>query len=102
VPYVKIDLAVRDIVEGVPVCAITAGRRIAIFRLGDELFALSDFCTHEFAHLSDGVVDGETIVCPLHGARFSIRTGLSMSRIAPVDLHAYDVRERDGMVVIGI
>ena len=99
---VELDLAACDVVEGTPICAIAHGRRIAIIRLGGALFGLSDFCTHEFAHLSDGFVDGETVVCPRHGACFSIRTGKSLTPIAPVDLYTYEVRVRDGKVVVKV
>ena len=63
---------------------------VAVFRVGDSYFAISDVCTHEWARLSEGEVDGETVVCPLHGACFSLSTGeaLSLPAIDPVETFA--------------
>jgi 3-phenylpropionate/trans-cinnamate dioxygenase ferredoxin subunit len=49
---------------------------VAIVHTEDgELFALDDTCTHEKASLTDGWVEGCFVECPLHGARFDLRTG---------------------------
>jgi nitrite reductase/ring-hydroxylating ferredoxin subunit len=45
------------------------GCKIALYRCRGEFFATSDICTHAFALLSDGWLDGHEIECPLHGAR---------------------------------
>ena len=52
-----------------------------------EYYALSDTCSHEDASLYLGVLDGDTIRCPLHGSRFNIKTGIPMEEPAeePVD-----------------
>jgi len=51
------------------------GRPIAIYNLGGNFFATDDRCTHGQASLSDGVVEDDFIVCPLHFGSFDIRTG---------------------------
>jgi len=63
---------------------------IAVFNVEGSYFAISDVCTHEWARLSDGEVDGETVICPLHGACFSLSTGeaLSLPAIEPVETFA--------------
>lgn len=48
---------------------------IAVYRLGDELLATDDICTHEFAFLSEGEIEGGEIICPFHLGAFDIRTG---------------------------
>jgi 3-phenylpropionate/trans-cinnamate dioxygenase ferredoxin component len=60
---------------------------IALFNLDGTFFAIKDVCTHDQAPLSEGELDGDTIVCPWHGACFSVRTGeaLSLPAIEPVD-----------------
>jgi nitrite reductase/ring-hydroxylating ferredoxin subunit len=68
------------------------GEPIALYRLGGEIHAVSDTCTHELALLSQGFVDGDTIECPLHGAQFDIRTGQCLSGPANEDLRTYEVR----------
>ena len=48
---------------------------IAVFNIDGMLYAIEDVCTHDGGVLTGGEVDGDVIVCPRHGARFSIRTG---------------------------
>jgi len=51
------------------------GGMIVLFNLDGSYHALDDVCTHDGGPLSDGVIQGEEVVCPRHGARFAIRTG---------------------------
>jgi len=68
--------AKRSELEGRDVTGVACqGRRVALYRLGDEIFATSDACPHLGASLSDGCVVEGFIECPLHFALFDIRTG---------------------------
>jgi 3-phenylpropionate/trans-cinnamate dioxygenase ferredoxin subunit len=60
---------------------------IAVFNLDSTFYAIKDVCTHEQAPLSEGELIGDTIVCPWHGACFSVRTGeaLSLPATEPVE-----------------
>jgi 3-phenylpropionate/trans-cinnamate dioxygenase ferredoxin subunit len=61
--------------DGVPVRVELAELDVAVVKLGDEVFAIEDVCSHAEVPLSDGDVDGCTIECELHGSRFDLRTG---------------------------
>jgi len=63
---------------------------IAVFNVEGAYFAISDICTHEWARLSEGELDGEIVICPLHGACFSLSTGeaLSLPATEPVEMFA--------------
>jgi ferredoxin-nitrite reductase len=52
------------------------GCRVAVFRRGHELFALADRCPHAGASLAQGRLEGHEVVCPQHGYRFELRTGI--------------------------
>ena len=65
---------------------------IALYRLNGEVHAIDDVCTHEFALLSQGFVEGGAIECPLHQARFDIATGRCLAPPATTDLRRYAVR----------
>ena len=55
---------------------VTVGdRRVAVCNVGGAFYAIDDVCTHDGASLDQGVLDGEQIECPRHGARFDVRTG---------------------------
>ena len=77
--------------------------RIGLYRLGDgSLHAIGDICTHEFAILSEGFVEGDRVECPLHQAMFDIRTGKCFGPLAEQDLPAYPVRVEGGDVFVGV
>ena len=65
--------------------------QIAVFNVKGELFAIKDACTHDEARLSDGELNGETIICPWHGACFSVRTGEVLSPPAIEDIETFPV-----------
>jgi len=50
-------------------------REIAIFNLGDRFLAVANRCPHRGGPLSDGVVSGATVVCPIHAWKMSLETG---------------------------
>ena len=76
--------------------------RIAVFNLEGQCYAIEDVCTHDGGQLTGGVVEGDQIICPRHGARFCIRTGAALSAPAyepttsfPVRIHSDEVQIRD-------
>ena len=78
--------------------------RIAVINLNGEYFALKDVCSHEgFPMLGCGLehselICGDELVCPRHGARFSIRTGEPLCPPAYEPVETYQVRIHEGMV----
>lgn len=75
---------------------------IAIFRAaGDEVFALRDQCAHKKGPLSQGIVHGRSVTCPLHGWKYDLDTGQAQ---AP-DVGAtpgFKVKVEDGLVWIAL
>lgn len=57
------------VVEGAPIGAV------AVFRTGDDVFALRDRCPHKGGPLSQGIVHGRQVTCPLHGWTIDLDTG---------------------------
>ncbi len=84
-----------DLPEGEVVGVEVAGRAIALYEADGGIFATDNICTHAYACLSDGWLDGEVIECPLHAARFDIRTGKVLDPPATEDLRTYPVRVVD-------
>jgi len=53
-----------------------SGGNIAVFRTGDDrVFALLDRCPHKAGPLSQGIVHGETVTCPLHSWNIDLSSG---------------------------
>ena len=82
---------------------VVAGEReLAPYRIGGEVFATDDACTHAWGSRSEGCVEGDEVECPLHGGRVDVRTGKATAPPATEDLDTCEVRiERDN-VLIGI
>src|SRR5688572_24746522 len=55
---------------------VAGGEEIAIFRTGDDrVYALVNKCPHKGGPLSQGIVHGDTVACPLHNWTISLATG---------------------------
>ena len=73
---------------------------VAIARVGDEFFALSNVCRHAFAPLADGVLEGYEVMCPWHGWRYDVRTGRTDHPDA--DVRTFPVLVTDGLVLVTV
>ena len=78
------------------------GRDIAIYHVEGAFHATSNVCTHAFALLTDGFLDDCTIECPLHAARFDVRTGRALEAPATQDLKVYPLRIEGADILIGL
>ncbi|MHB8438802.1 MAG: non-heme iron oxygenase ferredoxin subunit [Acidimicrobiales bacterium] len=81
-----------------------AGTPVALVRIGDELFAIGDTCSHEDYSLSEGQVFDEEceLECWKHGSTFDLRTGAPCSLPATKPVPVYEVHIDDGHVVVTI
>jgi nitrite reductase/ring-hydroxylating ferredoxin subunit len=79
-------------IEGEAIAARLGEVPVAVIRAGGDVYVIDDVCTHEYALLSSGFVDGCIVECPLHQATFDIRTGRCLSPPADADLRTYAVR----------
>jgi naphthalene 1,2-dioxygenase ferredoxin component len=82
-----------DLAAGEVIGVEAGGHSIALYDCDGELFATDNICTHAYACLSDGWLDGTTIECPLHAARFDVRTGEVLDPPATEDLKTFPVRQ---------
>ena len=73
-------------------CVEVEGKRIAVFNLAGEFYAIDDTCTHQGGSLSEGLVEGEDVECPWHGAQFNIKSGLVTADPAHKDVDKYTLR----------
>ena len=80
------DLSLATLTEGKPQRIEKNGESICVARVGAEVFAISDTCSHSEASLSEGDILGFKIECWLHGAEFDVRTGEAITppAVAPV------------------
>jgi 3-phenylpropionate/trans-cinnamate dioxygenase ferredoxin subunit len=80
--------------------APTDCRAIAYNEDDDAFYAIEDVCTHDGGMLTGGCIEGDQIVCPRHGARFSIRTGDALTAPAYEPTAIFSTRIENGIVQV--
>ena len=70
--------AVEDVPSGGGRIVRAENRAIALFRVGEEVFALDNVCPHWGGPLGDGLFEGRTVTCPWHAWQFDVCTGEAM------------------------
>ncbi len=96
-----VDVARADeISANQPVHIEIDGAAIAVFKLDQAYYAIEDICTHDGSQLTGGCVENGEIICPRHGARFSIKTGAALSAPAYEPTATFPVRIENGMVQV--
>lgn len=94
--------ALEDIPRLGAVRIMAAGLRIAVFRTGsDTVHALEDRCPHKGGPLSDGMVHGNCVTCPLHNWTISLETGQAQGADAG-SVRTFRTEIRDGRVLIDL
>jgi 3-phenylpropionate/trans-cinnamate dioxygenase ferredoxin component len=72
-------------------------QRIAIYRVGETIYATDAICSHEEADLAEGWLEADdcAVECPLHGARFDLQTGqaLSLPAYRPIKVYPVELQE---------
>lgn len=71
------------------------GRELALYDVAGRVYATDNLCTHAYALLTDGSLEGGVVECPLHGGRFEVATGKGLGPPIPCDLQTYQARVVD-------
>ena len=97
-PRVKV-LDAAALAPGQPALVTVDGRDVALFRRGDEVLAVGNECPHQGGSLCDGWVEGDIVVCPLHGWEFDMRSGACMT-VPGEDVPRYATTVEDGAIYL--
>jgi nitrite reductase (NADH) small subunit len=82
--------------------AIEKGGNVAVFRTAeDRVFALTDRCPHKGGPLSQGIVHGDRVACPLHNWNIRLETGTAVEPDAGCTAR-YPVRVENGRVEVAL
>jgi 3-phenylpropionate/trans-cinnamate dioxygenase ferredoxin subunit len=83
---------------------VVEGRKIAVVRIGTDVYAIGDTCTHQDFSLAEGEVDPDTLhlECWKHGSQFSLVTGNPDALPATRPVPVYDVRVEGDDVVLAL
>jgi naphthalene 1,2-dioxygenase system ferredoxin subunit len=91
------DVPVDDVIG-----MLVAGRDIALYNAGGEIFATDNICTHGQARLCEGFLEGHEIECPLHQGKFDVRTGQPSCAPVTEAIRSYPVRVEGGRVFLAL
>jgi len=98
-----VTIAKLDAIKPGDVVGVKHGElEIALYNIDGAIYATDNLCTHAFAFLSQGWLDGDCIECPLHGGRFEVKTGKGLGPPINDDLKTYKVQVAGGDVQIEI
>ena len=94
--------AFAELADGTARKFVVDGVAIAVVRIGDDVYAIGDVCSHANVSLSDGDVwcDELELECPKHGSAFHLETGEPSTLPATQPVAVYDASVVDGQVVI--
>ena len=81
---------------------LVENRFVALCNVEGEFHAFEDVCTHQFTHLSEGEFAGSEVKCPLHGAKFDVKTGAAKSLPAVKPVPKHEVRVENGSVYVAL
>lgn len=73
---------------------------VLVIKLEDSYVAIENMCSHASFELDDAPIDGEQIICPLHGAHFCLRTGKALTPPAYEDISSFPTKIEGSKVYV--
>lgn len=96
-------IAASDMPVSGVLCTTAAGTPIVLCKVGEEIHAVSNECTHAKATFDGARLRRFRLICPLHGAMFDVRTGLPNGQLARGPLAVYPTRvNAQGIVEVDV
>jgi NADPH-dependent 2,4-dienoyl-CoA reductase/sulfur reductase-like enzyme/nitrite reductase/ring-hydroxylating ferredoxin subunit len=90
----------EDLSEGRMILGQVGGEAAVLTRSGGTLFAIGAECSHYHGPLGDGMLVADTVRCPWHHARFSLRTGEALRAPALNPVACWRVEQQDGKIYV--
>lgn len=98
-PITEVVGRLDEIPDGGSIRRTACGKEIALFRKGDQIYAIDAACPHRSGPLDGAALEEDFIVtCPWHGWRFDIRTGKSPTH--PGQVSCYAVKVENGEIKV--
>ncbi len=90
----------RTVGEGETAVFEWNGETVAIAHVDGSFYAFGDICTHAHCSLSEGDLEGTTVICPCHGSQFDLTTGAVLNPPATEPVPVYPVRVVDDEIQV--
>lgn len=92
---------VGDLYDDTGTIVTVNGTEIALFKLGDDVFAIDNECPHREGPLGEGDLEGEIVTCPFHAWQVNVRTGCVVD-FPDMCTRTYPCRVQDGTVLVEV
>jgi nitrite reductase/ring-hydroxylating ferredoxin subunit len=93
---------IDELPSGAGKCLEIDRKRIVLFNVGGCVYAIDDVCPHRGASLSEGELEGATVICPWHGAIFDLATGEVRRFPVAAGVATYEVRVDDRDISVAV
>ena len=90
-PFIKVA-QVDELISGEMMAVTIGDDQVLLTNIDGSFHAIDDVCSHAYACLSDGDINGEEAECPLHGGSFNAITGAPMNPPAEKSLRVFQVK----------
>src|SRR5438132_9298921 len=94
--------AVGEVPEGEVRVFTVNGTHLAVANVDGTFYAIDDVCTHDGGPLGEGILFGDQIECPRHGARFDVKTGRPRTLPAVTPVRTYPVEVEAGEIKVDV
>jgi len=94
--------ALTDVKPDKGLCVTVGGKALAIFRVGESVYATEGICPHAEAQLSEGFIENDKVECPLHQAQFHIPSGKCLGPPADRDLVTFPTKIEGSDVLVDV
>jgi 3-phenylpropionate/trans-cinnamate dioxygenase ferredoxin subunit len=91
-----------EIAQGTTRRVVLNSVEILLCNVDGKVYAIEDVCTHDGGPLDQGTLEGESVVCPRHGATFDVRTGDALTLPAVIPLMTFDVTVQGDDVFVDV
>jgi nitrite reductase/ring-hydroxylating ferredoxin subunit/uncharacterized membrane protein len=92
--------AESELTEGTAKRVEANGKPVLLVKKENQVFALAEICSHAGGPLSEGKIEGDTVICPWHGSQFCLRDGKVLNGPATIPQPALEVQTRQGQVFV--
>ena len=98
--FVKVA-QIDDLPPGEMMMVEVGDGRILLANVEGNVHAIEDICSHAYASLSEGDLNGQEVECPLHGSAFDLVSGEAMTPPADESVKVYEVRIDGQDILVG-
>ena len=77
------------------------GNEVALFNLNGTFYAIDNMCAHQGGPLGEGLLEGETVICPWHSWKYNVTSGVCSSNPS-VNVKTYSVKIENGQIKVAL